>query len=84
MDRAHVWGYLLTAVLSAVVAAWMPACGGDESCPGAICTGCGAFGDCPDLDCAADQNSFCVAFPFGELDSGQRCAFCESPDFELP
>lgn len=59
-------------------------CGGSDGCPGTICTNCSASGDCPDLDCGADQSSFCVAYPFGETTSGQRCAFCEDPDFQLP
>lgn len=82
--RFRTWLYAMTMVVTAAVTAWAPACGEDDSCPGVICTNCSASGDCPNLECSDDQSLFCVAFPFGDLDSSERCTFCESPDFQLP
>lgn len=59
-------------------------CGDSEACPGTICSDCSASGDCPNLECGAGQSLFCVAYPFGETTSRQRCTFCEDPDYQLP
>jgi len=74
---------IVVGVFAGMSSAMMPA-SGDESCPGTLCSDCSASGDCPNLACASDESLFCVAFPFGSTDSGQRCTFCEDPSFELP
>jgi hypothetical protein len=80
-----IWGLSVVALVALVSSLLPVGCGdGDGSCPGTICSNCSASGDCPNLQCGADQSLFCVAFPFGESTSDQRCTFCEDPDFELP
>lgn len=76
--------FFLTFGLGVAVGALAPACGDSEECPGVLCTDCSGSGDCPNLNCGDGQSLFCVAYPFGETTSGQRCTFCEDPDFELP
>ena len=68
-------------VLCVVAALSFANCGGDEGCPGIVCSDCGASGDC-DVTCTGDQVEYCGHFGLFE-DQSLRCAFCESPDFEF-
>ena len=79
MRKANFFGLTFVSVgLTVALAYGIAACGdgGLESCPGITCSNCAASGDC-DIQCDADEFSFCGNFGFFE-DPNLRCAFCDS------
>ncbi|MDH3497880.1 MAG: hypothetical protein OER21_14055 [Gemmatimonadota bacterium] len=81
MRQSRLFGLSVASFVLTIAAAYgIAACGGGalESCPssGIVCTNCAASGDC-NIQCAADEFSFCGNFGFFE-DPGARCAFCDS------
>lgn len=71
----------LAAMIITFAAAWgIAACGGElDSCPGIVCSDCGASGDCT-ASCAPDEFNYCGHFGFFD-DPNLRCNWCSSdPD----
>ncbi|RME19936.1 MAG: hypothetical protein D6806_17390 [Deltaproteobacteria bacterium] len=78
MKTRFLQSLLLVVTLS--VAVTLAACGGEEGCPGKVCTNCAASGDC-DVTCTGDDVEYCGHFGYFE-DNNLRCAFCAPPDFQ--